>query len=158
MDQSTIKLLQEHADLEAKAENFYKNGANWANRAGWLGSADYCHAEAKNEGKHWKAFIHLIRDVADVMPSTASLPALNTEYGSLKEFFEDVLALELKVEESLEHLAEVGGKLVTAFCNEFIRGQIETIRTVKDIIRLLVVAADDPCALLVVDKKVKKLA
>lgn len=155
-DAQIVTLLTEQAAREAKAAHFYMDGANWCAFNGYLGSAKFCEASAQEEWSHFWLFDHYIRDIYQVQPAIPAIPEMKRPYGSLLEFFVQVLELEQTVTESLEALTEETRPRLFAELVPMLQGQNEGERQLTDFIRLLQLAGEDSSALLLVDKTIGK--
>lgn len=155
-DAQIVTRLNEQAAREAKAAHFYMDGANWCAYNGYLGSARFCEASAQEEWTHFWLFEHLVRDIYQVEPAIPAVPEMKRPYGSLLEFFQQVLELEQTVTESLEALTEETRPRIHAELVPMLHGQNEGESQLTDFIRMLERAGEDPSAIFMVDKVIRK--
>lgn len=155
------ELLNQQLNLEFHSSNLYLQMAAWCDDNGFPGSAKFLEIHAEEEMTHMKRFFNYIRE-SGTMPIIGQVDAAKHEFSSLKEVFEDTLAHERIITESINKIAklafESSDMQTFGFMQYFLNEQHEEESTFSGIIDRMNVLGDDGKAQFMFDESMAKEA
>lgn len=162
MNEGAIERLALLAGLERTARNFYLSLASWASVAGYEGSSNYFLNSSREEAEHETKVLMLAAEYLDEILDVreARIEAGQAQEAStLLDAFVTVLAFEQSVTKAYSDSIElVGDQALTTFFYEMLEGQVESVKQVRGLVRLLTNAGSDPAAINLADKRIGELA
>jgi ferritin len=154
-------LLIEQSQNEGIAFRTYMSLHLWANKSGYLGAAQFFHKAWDEELEHEHFFLDLLNDYGDIYPEIRPLPSIKLDPSSLMEAMTIVYDLEVKVAGQLDRLASTaissGAPLISSALQDMMKGQVDSVSKVADIVAVLRAAGSDPGAILMVDQLLGKM-
>jgi len=146
---------------EEHSSRLYLAMASWCQVNGYPGAADFLFKQTDEERMHQLKFVHYLNDRAGYSKLLA-LDNPTSEYESLLDVFEKVMAHEEFITSSINELYEVAitNKDYTTgnFLQWFINEQIEEERTMHGILDKMKLAGNEAGGLFHIDKELAALA
>lgn len=152
--------LNNQIRYEAESSQIYLSMASWAETNGFEGVAQFMFAQADEERMHMLKILHYVNERGGYAAITA-LDAPPTQFGSVKEMFEQLLQHEIKVSQLINNLVDITLQekdyATHNFLQWYVAEQIEeeaTARTILDKIKLI---GDEKSGFYLFDKDIKAL-
>jgi ferritin len=146
---------------EEHSSRLYLAMASWCQVQGFPGAAAFLYKQTDEERMHQLKFVHYLNDRAGYSKLLA-LDNPTSEYKSLLDVFEKVLAHEEFITASINNLYEIAlnNKDYTTgnFLQWFINEQIEEESTVHNILDKMKLAGNESGGLFLIDKELSALA
>ncbi|MFY0652634.1 MAG: ferritin [Cyclobacteriaceae bacterium] len=152
--------LKKQIQIESHSSNAYLAIAGWCDHKGYSGSADFFYRQSNEEREHMlKIFRYLIE--VGVQPEIPSAKAINLEFPTLREAFEEALNMEITVTESIHRVFGQCRKsnyfATEEFMRWFINEQVEEEGTARKALELFDNFGDDATSIMMVDQQVKEM-
>lgn len=152
--------LNKQIEVEAYASNYYLAAASWCDTKGLQGCANFMNRHADEERMHMMKIFNYINDAGGhaIAPAIKQPPS---EFKTLLDLFQDVLAHEISVTGSINKLVDLCLSEKDHSTNQFLQWYVaeqheeETLfRTILDKINLI---GDDPRGSYWVDKEIESV-
>lgn len=155
MNPELLELIAAQTGREQLASHTYKSLALWCAAAGFAGSQGFFEATAKEEIEHRDKQLAFLNDYCDSLPPVPAATEELLQPSTLLDAFIAALTLEIEVTAALRGISakadELGAHEVEAFYVWFLNEQIDSVSTLRTIVRQLTFAGDNPAAVLAID-------
>lgn len=156
MDEQLQASFNDQIALEHASERAYLQMAAWAEAHDYTGTATWLRDQAQEEAEHARIFMDFVLD-RDGQVTLTALEAPQATFDDLVTLFSAALAHERKVTRSIGELYAAAQAardysslpLLTRFLDE----QVEEEASVSTIVGELAMVADDPSAVLMLDRE-----
>lgn len=106
LNKKVERKLVEQIEKEGYSSNLYLSMANWADRNGFKGTAEWMYKQSDEERIHMLKIVKFIND----RDGTAVIPAFDkppTEFHDIKEVFQQSYEHEQKITSSINNIVEI---------------------------------------------------
>lgn len=156
MDEQLQARFNEQIALEHASERAYLQMAAWAETHDYTGAATWLRDQAQEEAEHARIFMDFVLDRDGEVTLTA-LEAPQSGFDDLVAVFAAALAHEKRVTTSIGELyaaaQEVRDYSSLPLLTRFLDEQVEEEASVSTIVGELAMVADDPSAVLMLDRE-----
>jgi ferritin len=146
---------------EEHSSRIYMAMASWCEAKGYPGAADFLFKQSDEERMHMLKFVKFLNDRGGYAVLSA-LEIPDSQYKSLRDVFDQVLAHEEFITASINELYEISlnAKDYTTgnFLQWYINEQIEEESTVHNILDRMKLVGDDKAGMFHIDKELEAIA
>jgi ferritin len=146
---------------EEHSSRIYMAMASWCETKGYPGAADFLFKQSDEERMHMLKFVKFLNDRGGYAVLSA-LEIPDSQYKSLRDVFDQVLAHEEFITASINELYEISlnAKDYTTgnFLQWYINEQIEEESTVHNILDRMKLVGDDKAGMFHIDKELEAIA
>ena len=159
LSEKVLNSLNNQIALEQYSSNLYMSAGSWCSANGYEGSAKFLIGHAKEELTHMgKLFSYVLETGAQAVLDKIDKP--KSEWSSLKQVFEETLAHELKITESINKLVsqcfESGDYSSFNTLQWYVAEQHEEEALFRSILDKFKLIGDDPRGLFLLDQEIGK--
>lgn len=159
--QTIIDLLNKQINLEFYSSNLYLQMSAWAANQGLTGTADFLKDHATEELEHMQRLFDYVLE-SGAMPLVGAVEAPQSDYHSVREVFEIILAHEKDITTSINDIVattfESKDFSTFNFLQWFVAEQHEEENLFQGIIDTINLFGDESKSLYFIDKEIAKLA
>ncbi len=149
-------LLNKQIAIEADSSQLYLAMAVWLDTRGFQGSAKFMYAQTAEERDHMMKIMKYLLEVGET-PVVPGIEAPKLELNSFRQVFENALAHEKKVTQSIHNIinktVELKDHATYSFLQWFVNEQVEEENQFKIILDKLNMVGEDGRTLYFLDKQ-----
>jgi ferritin len=152
MNPILVTMIQDQAARECTAMCTYLSLSLWCKNQGFKWAGKRLKEWSKDEAHDRDKWLNFLNDYAGILPEVPGCVPMRLMPMSLLDCFDQLLALELTVTENIQILArqadELGEEVVEAFAGDFLKDQIEQVKRIRYVVKVLQFAGDNTSAIL----------
>jgi ferritin len=154
------EVLNKQIIIEAQSSQVYLSMASWSEVLGFEGVAKFMYSHSDEERDHMLRIVKFINERGGhaIVPTLVSPP---TQFGVIKEMFQELYKHEVKVSASINDLIEIclqeKDYATHSYIQWYVTGQIEEEALVKSIFDKMKLIGDDKAGLYLFDNYIKQL-
>lgn len=156
MKDKVIQAINDQIQAELNSAYVYLAMSAYAEDQGWPGTASWLRSQAKEEEEHAMKFYNFMVE-RDEKIELQALPKPESEFGSLKNIFEQSLEHEQEITEKINNLYEMAkdekDHAFESFLKWFLDEQVEEEDMIRDILDKFELADGDKAAHYMIDEE-----